>query len=543
MIRYFFILLFVVVSLQLFSQAQVWQWSVPVRGATREGATAYLWIPEDAAQIKGVILAQNNMEEICILESSVFRGTMKKLSFAIVWVSPFFDHLFRFDQGADEVLDGFMADLAKVSGYDELNFVPFVTIGHSAAASWPYYYAARHPERTLCALSVSGQWPYFRDPKFAPDIWGSRNIDSIPCLQTMGEYEAAANMAKIGVKQRSEHPLIPLSMLACPGEGHFSTTEKKNKYFCLYIEKAAQYRYPKNYDGRSPARLRAVDPLNSGWLMERWDSGKPASAPPAPVHQYKGDRSQAFWFFDEEMVRATQTYQSTTQTLPQLVGIEQDGQLLPQRNTHLQLHPQFLPKEDGITFHLKGVFYDTVPGGSPRPQSWTGLPVGTKIGHSSQGSPFIEWGGGPWKKLDDTTFRFYMRNGENGRKDKYSLIFIASHPGDDRYKAAFQQAEMLVPVKNNGGVSQNIHFPAIPVLKNKTKRIRLNAVSDQGLLVQYYVESGPAFIEGNVLMLTKIPPKAKLPIKVSVAAWQYGIPGKVQSAQPVKQHFFIPFTR
>src|SRR6202012_4052041 len=117
-----------------------------------------------------------------------FRAALARLNFAGIWVSPPFDHLFRFNAGAGETFDGLMKNLAMVSGYSELTFVPVAPLGHSAAASWPYYFAAWNPGRTLAALSISGQWPYFRNPVFAPDIWGDRNIDFIPCLESMGEY-------------------------------------------------------------------------------------------------------------------------------------------------------------------------------------------------------------------------------------------------------------------------------------------------------------------------------------------------------------------
>lgn len=41
--------------------------------------------------------------------------------------------------------------------YIELKYTPVVGIGHSAAASWPYYFGAWNPERTLACISVSGQ--------------------------------------------------------------------------------------------------------------------------------------------------------------------------------------------------------------------------------------------------------------------------------------------------------------------------------------------------------------------------------------------------
>ena len=191
MYRYLITVLFVCCAYSPIS-AQVWQWSVSVKSARNGASRAFLWIPPDCRQVRAVVLAQNNMEEQSIIEHPVFRLAMSKLSFAIIWVSPSFDNLFRFNEGAGEMFNGIMKDLANESGYTELTYAPVAGIGHSAAASWPYYFAAWNPQRTLCAISVSGQWPYFRHPAFAPDIWRKdQNIDFIPCLETMGEYEAA----------------------------------------------------------------------------------------------------------------------------------------------------------------------------------------------------------------------------------------------------------------------------------------------------------------------------------------------------------------
>ena len=94
-----------------------------------------------------------------------------------------------------------LADLAEESGYKELSTAPLIAIGHSAAASWPYYLAAYKPERTLACISVSGQWPYHRDRWLCPDIWGERNINKIPCLETMGEYESAHTWSNEGFER------------------------------------------------------------------------------------------------------------------------------------------------------------------------------------------------------------------------------------------------------------------------------------------------------------------------------------------------------
>lgn len=523
-------------------EGQVWQWSTPVKSDYSPVSEAFLWIPDNCVELKAVVFAQNNMEEFSILTSSIFREKMAELDIAVVWVSPAFDLLFRFNENAGTYFNEMMETLAAISGYDELRYLPVIPIGHSAAASSPYYFAAWHPERTLAAISVSGQWPYFRDSRWAPDIWSpEQNVDYIPLLETMGEYEAAATFSRNGLQQRQEYPHMALSMLACPAEGHFATTEKKNEYLAFYIGKAMQYRYPKTYEKGQTPELVPVDPVKTGWLMEKWTPDGNPHADPAPVSEYKGDTSQAFWFFDEETIRKTIEYQSAYFGLKgQLTGYMQDGKLVPQRDTHLQVHFPLITGGDGVTFTIKGTFLDTVPGESRRPSVWTGLPAGSPIGHA-EGKVSVELIIGPVKKMDDTTFIVSFERGMRERSSVYAVAFAAVHPGDHIYKPAVQQAEMEIPVRNVGGKEQQITFPPLKDVRVGTKSVRLHATSDSGMPVYFYVKEGPVELAGNELLFTKIPPRSKFPLKITVVAWQYGrnIEPKIQSAEPVEQSFYI----
>jgi hypothetical protein len=522
---------------------QEWQWSVPVKGE-KGVVRAFLWIPPDCKKVRGVVVAQNNMEEISILENEHFRKVMGEISFAEVWVSPFFDHLFNFKEGAGETFNAFMDSLAYASGYSELRYAPVVGLGHSAAASWPYYFGAWNPERTLACISVSGQWPYFRNPQFAPNVWSKeQNIDFIPSLETMGEYEGANTWSTEGLKERKEHPFMPLSMLACPAQGHFAATQKKIDYIALYIRKAIQYRLPQYDPLKGPPVLKPVDPTKTGWLLDKWRYNTFPTAQSAPVGKYKGDTTQAFWFFDEEMIRATEEYQSEYRNMKAfLLGYVQDAKVVQQRNTHLQVDLKFKPQKDGISFMLKGAFLDIVPGESARPSMWTGLQVGSRVSHpKDEQSISIERIAGPFKKLDDSTFQFYLEKGLATQPPNYVLTIAAAHPGNDEYKPAVQQAQLTVPIANAEGREQHISFPAIANQKRITKSLKLSATSDSRLPVYYYLLEGPAEVNGNNLYFKRLPPRSKYPVKVTVVAWQYGRSEepKIKTAEPVMQIFFI----
>ena len=523
-----------------------WQWSVPVKSEKPENgpARAWLWIPPNCGHIRGVVVAQHNMEEISILENPRFRAALTDMNFAEVWVAPFFDHLFRFNQGAGETFDDFMSRLADESGYSELNFAPVAPLGHSAAASWPYYFAAWNPGRTLCTLSVSGQWPYFRDKNFAPDIWGNRNIDFVPCLESMGEYESANDWSREGLWERQQHPKMPLSMLANPGQGHFAATDAKVEYLALYLKKCVQYRVPKDWDGTSPPRLVPVDPAKTGWLADKWRRDDKPTAPAAPVGEYSGDPKQAFWFFDEELAKATEKYEAAFHGLkPQLVGYLQDGKLAPQKETHLQVDLKFQPQADGVTFKLAGGFYEAVPNVSSRLADWTRLPTNSPLGHVPGGQISINPISGPVEKISADTFVFSLQKETLLRTNARDceIVLVATQAGDAEFMPAVQQAHMFVPLRNAQGAEQHITFPKIPDQKPGTKSFKLTATSDANVPVRYLVREGPAEVSGDTLTFTGIPPRAKFPIKVTVVAWQYGrsIEPRLKTAEPVERTFLL----
>lgn len=124
------------------TSAQVWQWSVTVDSViseeTKVPPVAFLWIPENCRQVRGVVVGQHNMIEEGIFENPAFRKAMSEIGFAIVWVSPMFNINFDFTKDAGEDFTYMMKKLAHSSGYEELAFAPIVPIGHSATATYSW---------------------------------------------------------------------------------------------------------------------------------------------------------------------------------------------------------------------------------------------------------------------------------------------------------------------------------------------------------------------------------------------------------------------
>ncbi|HEU5395542.1 MAG TPA: hypothetical protein VFV81_00145 [Verrucomicrobiae bacterium] len=522
----------------------VWQWSVPM-GKGR----AFLWIPPDCKQVRAVVVGQNNMIEQGILEHPEFRAALAKENIGEVFIAPPFDFVFRFDQGAGDRFDDLMDRLAGVSGYSELKFAPVAPLGHSACASYPWNFAAWNPGRTLAVLSVHGDAPLTKFPGSGrpnPD-WGDRSIDGVPGLMVMAEYEWGDSEHGVdrltpALEYKNRHPQTPLAMLAEPGEGHFNYSDKLVRFLATFIRKAAEERLPSTMPLDRPPVLKPIDPAK-GWLVQRWHLNQARTVKPAPYAKYAGDPKEAFWAFDKEMAWAIQDYLADQPgKRPQLLSVTTDD--VPLTNGCGEpVNLPFVPDADGVTFHVKTAFMDFVPGDAQHNQNaarWAYLPAGSKLGHATGGGPIrLHQIVGPATQTGPDTFRLSLNRVNWCNPERGHEIWIwASHPGDAHYKSIVQQASIRVP-EYTTGAEQHLTFPAIPDQRVNTGSLKLDAVSDAGLKVDYYVAEGPAEVEGDLLKFTKIPPRAKFPLRVTVVAWQHGLPGKIQGAPPVAREFLL----
>jgi hypothetical protein len=515
-----------------------WQWSVP-DGDSR----AYLWIPPDCQRVRAVVVASHNMIEQGILEHSTMRKTLAELGMAEVWVVPYLDIPFDFNKGAGEHFERVMNALADESGYGELKHAPVVPLGHSACAIYPWNFAAWNPGRTLAVLSVHGDAPQTDKTGYGrPNVdWGTRNIDGVPGLMVMGEYEWGEVRLTPVFKFMEQHPSAPLAFLADAGRGHFDYSDELVSFLTMFIRKAADARLPADAALDKPVVLKPVKPGN-GWRIDRWRKDQPPAAPAAPYAEYKGDPKEAFWCFDKEMADATEVcYAAVRGKKPQLVSVTSDGEPV-EKGCGEPVNPRFMPAEDGVTFRLKTAFLDAVPENNSKATLWTGLPVGSPLGNAGgAGAIRLSRIVGPFVQTAPDAFAYSPGRAEyTANRRNRDMWIVASHPGDGQYKSAVQQA-MLHAAPNKEGARQRITFPEIPDQTSGVKSLRLNATSDAGAPVSYFVREGPAEIEGDTLKFTAIPQRAKYPVKVTLVAWQSGRPTepKLQTAASVERTFLV----
>jgi hypothetical protein len=508
--------------------AAVWQWSVP-----EGGGRAFLWIPPECEKVRAVVVAQHNMLEESVLEHAQFREELGRLGIAEMWVVPRVAEGANIEDGAGERMLELLGELADVSGYEELGQVPVVPMGHSACATVPWNFAARFPGRTLAVLSIHGDAPQTDlTGNGRPRMdWDDLHIDGIPGLFVIGQYEWMEERVQPALEFRKRHPRSCIAMLAEPGEGHFDASDDLVGFLAMFVRKSVEARLT---DGGG---LKAVD-ASYGWLVGRWEPRGGRDFPPAPVNAYRGDPADAFWAIDGEMAKAIHGYHADQiGKKPQLLSYVQEGDVVAQMDRHEQVKLRFLPEKDGVTFTLETGFLSEVEGGSSNLPRWTGLPVGSPLGHSSMPTRVVRITG-PFAELGDNRFELRLNRSWSGEdKRNNQLWFAARNPGDAHHGRAVQQAMMILPA-NTAGRGQTISFPEIGDVKVGITRISLSARSDVGLRVRYYVREGPAEVDGDILKLTAIPPGARFPVSVTVVAWQWGN-ADVNTATPVTRKFEI----
>ena len=374
--------------------------------------------------------------------------------------------------------------------------------------------------------------PYY-DPK--------SRIGCIPVMAVSGEYESWNNKQEPLdqhwrwlrgdlLDRRAKY----LNSLACevvqPGAGHFNFDDHLATLTALFLQKAAHYRIPAYTPIGDSVELKYLEEKN-GWYtdirMLDTDRFKPTAA-----KDFKGDNSLAFWEFDEEMANAVDA-------LPSLYGgkkeqrvcFVQDGKQVPSGWIN---ELAFEPAADGITIGIRGNFLKETPTGVAN----GGIPLGHSKKDKIKFRLIGGWSGGGIQVAPDS-FRIQFRQFGTSRYCA-NMQLMAYHEGDETYKFAEQAGQIKFPDKNKDGAPQTITFPEIGELKAGGS-YTLSAASSALMPVYYYIKEGPATIKNNQLILDAIPPRSKLPIKITVVAWQYGrsIEPKVQTAVPVEQMVYV----
>ncbi|HEY4356445.1 MAG TPA: hypothetical protein VGN16_11905 [Acidobacteriaceae bacterium] len=495
--------------------------------ATSGARTAYLWVPAPCAHVRGVIVAFSNLLERRWLEDPLIRATARKQCLGELWVGPGKGSALNanMNPAATAAFEQLMVDLAATSGFAEIASAPVIATGHSANGNFAWNFARALPQRTIAAVAI----------KTSPLPTGL-DLPGIPFLYMVGEttewpqykdgrpgdrdyFWPVVRESALRMRGADDENLI--GVVTDPGGGHFDWSSRQAALLALFLEKACNMRLPMMGVGGAE-QLRPVRAAQ-GWLTDT-HGVQPETYPAAPYAAYAGDKSKAYWFFDREMAEAASRFNGDRKLRKrQMLTFEQDGALLPVAK--LGFAPlQFEPEADGVTFTLQPRFLPAIPGEL--------IGAGTALGHAN-GRIHLSLITGMAEQSAPNKFRLAMHRG-----DADGVVWIQEEQeGNAEYRKAVQPGQMHIPVLQDDGKPQTIEFDPIPDQAADTKRVQLHAVANSGLPVRWYVEYGPAQVQGDVLVMDEVPQFAGKAIDIKVVAYQWGLKGSVASAPPVARTF------
>lgn len=499
-------------------------------GSTNQ-ATAYLWIPENCPRLRGLLILCANVPEHRLVGHSAIRAACAANSLGIVWCVPSFmnfrkDTAKSTDNARDHktsaaFLQRLLDGLAKDSGYDEVATVPWLPMGESGHLLMVDALVEQCPDRC-----IAGVW--IKNNHLPPK---NRLVPALVAYGTAQEWsqdktDIRANWNTIGkayegvLEQRKKNPNWPLSYIIDGGSGHFDCSERLAQYFARYIDLVAKARL-------APGGTLKPVSLEQGFLADMPVPGH-ENHPAVAFATTAPDERGVPWFFDRASAEEAQAFARINwQAATQLPGFADAREKVMPFNFDgiCSLEPE--TEADGITFTIRGVMLDRLPENF--------VNAGTKL-EKTEGVPALEWLCGPVAPLGGGKFQIALDRSWPG-----SACYIAARQsGNGRIRDSVQPCGVKLK-KNDRGQAQTIAFDPIPDVKAGTAVLPLSAKSSAGLPVRFFVVAGPAVVQEGKLVFTKVPPRAKFPMSVTVAGWQWGraTEPEVKTAEIVKQTFHL----
>lgn len=147
--------------------------------------TAFMWVPESAEHLNGLMVAKSNLIEDRLLESVTVREVLAKYNIGVVYLHArsttdkpsnsniIGDFVYIGDEAFDKyksannytysgpanagsILDEALARLAAVSGFDELTYAPLIGVGHSAGMGLGRALGSWEPSRAIAQICLKG---------------------------------------------------------------------------------------------------------------------------------------------------------------------------------------------------------------------------------------------------------------------------------------------------------------------------------------------------------------------------------------------------
>ena len=581
---------------------RMYQYFLPCPETNRPTLGAYLWIPPNTPKIRAVMVGMHNGLPINILQSAAVRAACRRHGIAQVLMTPWAKDIGSVmlkdlkydvtDPVRTAVYDSYMQRLADLSGHPELVTAPIVPLAHSAFCDFPFDAAVRRSEQCLGAIPIKAGLPDVYNTYAAGGKAKSARPDlclrNVPILfvnsasqetVSWSAYPHAMGGAGLG-SYRRDHDDNPGTTYEPRNElfgncwdmtsGHFDMLPRNYQFVADWLEVLAAARLP----------VKAGEPmtnltLRNGWLM---NPQIPATgdlpktyAMPAPYLEYKGRRSEALWFPNENL--AHQMFElgrdEPRKQIEMFTFLDPTGKPISLAHGSLATmpNPQALLRDDGLltltTYHftappeictVKTKGHEKNPGEA---HTYTNLlfPGKTTLPVSQLPLRFDAHGGAfelvrsehfkDDRGVTETRLTLRLKRHRIDPGAGFNMSFVrVYHEGDQEFSAAGRSCQISLSPSDGmkNATAQTVDFLAVPDAPATSVKIELKAKSSAGLPVEYFILKGPGVIKDGAFIPTEVPAGASQPIEVTVGAYQVGQfkpTGGVKPSETVNQTFHL----
>jgi hypothetical protein len=540
----FFLFSFLLINFSVNAQhvkRQDWQWRTTVSLIDNKGnkytANPYLWIPPTCKKIKAVMVMSTAVIEQTMVEDPDIRAVCAKHNIAIMWSS---DQIYRDDVTITSQIEQILAAFARISGYDELNTIPWIPVGHSGTNPMARYITVNNTNRIAVAISHKAS-PYFG------------TVNTVPIVVTNGEFmewDSYARDLKANITLETTHRDVInarttnqqlVSYFFDPNTGHFDCSKPLLKNLALYLDGIFSLRFD------AQGNMLPVT-QDQGWVVELPVPGYSGFVP-KKYNEATAIEKNRPWFPTQESAQAAYDLANISMTrTAQVAGFaDAAGSYEIGWERGIMWPLPYSWNADGSSIFVNSVPYLKMPQGAyNKASSYTvgGPDYGLKFSFFNKDDIFINSGNpidieissGNLKRIDNHNFEYVPRFGT-------ASYLVVRQPGNAVFRTSVQAGQFTY-TKKVDGAENIITFAAIP---NQSilnlQPIQLAATSSSGLPVKYFVRNGPAHINvQNQLIIDKdsIPSRSKMPITIAVTAYQLGtISPAVKTATEITHTFVV----
>ena len=274
---------------------------------------AFMWVPESAEHLNGLMVAKSNLIEGRLFESVAVREVLAKYNIGVVYLHArsttdkpsnsniIGDFVYIGDEAlekyksansytysgpanAGSILDEALARLAAVSGFDELTYAPLIGVGHSAGMGLGRALGSWDPSRAIAQICLKGGTSLIIPGVTRDGVGDNYEVQpGVPTYLAAGQFTEHASYdnpagkdnyidGEIGnlknIRAKGADRLVTMSVDW--ESGHYDWSENSNEAVANYLDSVIPLRLGAQAESREqiPEDYQLVDLTDQGYVSD-----------------------------------------------------------------------------------------------------------------------------------------------------------------------------------------------------------------------------------------------------------------------------------